>query len=178
VAVIVTAAASIAFMLGRLLQHNEEPRPQSMSDDQFLAASSTLSDDAAVIGVSAGGKHRAYPLRLVVRREQHVLNDLMGYTAVTVTYCDLDNCVRVFGEANRRKALDVDIGGADPSRPRKMVIRVGTDLFWQDTGLPFEEGSRRRFPYERIEYERTTWGQWRAAHPDSDVYHDTRPPRQ
>src|SRR5262245_51141347 len=60
------------------------------------AASARLDDHAEVIGVSAGGRFRAYELASLAPADRHALNDVVGGVAVTVTYCNMSNCVRVF----------------------------------------------------------------------------------
>jgi hypothetical protein len=126
-------------------------------------------DNAPVIGVSAGGRHRAYLVSALLRPETHVYNDLLGDDAVTVTFCDVDQCVRVFRVPGRGRPLDVDQGGPDASRPGKMLLRVGPARYWQDTGERLEGGDDR-FPYAEATFVRTTWKEWRDAHPDTDVF--------
>jgi hypothetical protein len=130
--------------------------------------SQELRDDAPIVGVTIAGRHRAYLLQALLPPDNHVYNDMLGDTPVTVTFCDIDNCVAVFTREGETKPLDIAVGGADPSRPKKMLLRVGSDRFWQDTGLPLDGNTA--MPYSRITCERTTWGEWRAAHLDSDIY--------
>src|SRR5260370_16166588 len=60
--------------------------------------------------------------------------------------------------------------GADPSRPKKMLLQIGPDRYWQDTDLPFGDTTADKLPYAGIKFERTTWGEWRTKHPDTDIY--------
>ena len=60
-----------------------------------------------------------------------------------------------------------------------MLLRVGPTHFWQTTGKGTAPGSEERIPYGDFPFERTTWGAWRAAHPDTDIYvgvKDSPPP--
>jgi hypothetical protein len=129
-------------------------------------------DSTPVIGVSADGRHRAYVLTAFMRPDSHVYNDLLGDVPVTVTFCDLDNRVQVFTAPSRGRPLDVTVGGSDSCRPRKMLLGVKSarTRYWQDTGLPLDDDAASPFPYARTESVRTTWGEWRQAHPDTDVY--------
>jgi hypothetical protein len=134
------------------------------------AGSAHLRDNTEVIGVSASGRHRAYVIDALVRRERHVVNDQLGGAPVTVTYCDRTNCARVFTEPRGGGPLEV-AGGGWIGRYEEgcMLLRIGPDRYRQDTGLPLAKGAPP-FPYARAEFVRTTWKQWREAHPDTDVY--------
>ena len=50
------------------------------------------------------------------------------------------------------------------------MLRVGATRYWQDTGLPLHNDATNAFPYVKTGFVRTSWGQWREAHPDTDVY--------
>jgi hypothetical protein len=129
-----------------------------------------LDDDEPVVGVSVGGRHRAYPLAELWLPGSHVLNDTVGLAPVTVTYCNLEDCARAF-TADRRdgRPLDVENGGPNPLRARAMLLTVGDARYDQKTGQPVR-GDRKPFPYPELATERTTWGRWRAAHPDTDAW--------
>ena len=64
-------------------------------DIAVRAHSDPLPDSTPVIGVTKNGHARAYAMRALMRPGDHVHNDLLGGSAVTVTYCNLDRCVRV-----------------------------------------------------------------------------------
>src|SRR5688572_9755512 len=61
-----------------------------------VAGDTWLPDDAPVIGVSAGGRHRAYAISAFLAIDRHVANDMLNGVPVTVAYCDLTDCVRVY----------------------------------------------------------------------------------
>jgi hypothetical protein len=146
----------------------EAPRPKGMSPEEVRKAMNHLADESPVVGVVIGGKARAFPIRLMMRPDQHVINELHGSTAVSVSFCDIDKCVRVFTAGDRDRPLDLMPLPPDGSRPGKMVLRTGDKKYWQDTGLPID-GQGPGLPYEKVKHERTTWGEWRKAHPDSEV---------
>ena len=57
--------------------------------------------DQPVIGVTAGGRHRAYLVRaLSLGAKSHIVNDVVGGVPVSVTYCDIYTCTRLFIEAS------------------------------------------------------------------------------
>jgi hypothetical protein len=134
------------------------------------AASARLPDEAEVIGVSAGGRHRAYAVSAMRPRRAHVVNDELAGVPVSVTFCGVTGCVRVFTDPDEEGPLDLAVGGLD-SRPGRqgMVLRAGASRYRHDSGQPFEAGAVP-FPYEDYPYLRTTWGEWRRAHPDTDVF--------
>jgi hypothetical protein len=131
------------------------------------AALAGLADDSPVIGVLAGGRPRAYLLGAMTQRAHHVVDDVVGETPVTVTYCDQADCVRVFTADTPGKPLPIDLGGWDG---KAMLLRVDGVFYRQDTGKGHSSGGLRDFPYAPLPFERTTWGVWKEAHPDTDVF--------
>ncbi len=134
------------------------------------ASETSLKDDEMVIGVEAGGKSRAYRLNAMIRFTDHIVNDIIGEQAVSVTYCNMAKCVRAFGGSEYRKPLDIAQGGLLDER---MVLRVGRSGYMQETSERIETDQGFEpvpFPYSEYPSEVTTWGQWKAQHPDTDVY--------
>jgi hypothetical protein len=130
------------------------------------AAEAGLADDEAVVGVQAGGRPRAYRLKALSEgAESHVVNDVLGGVPVSVTHCPFYQCTRVFtGE------------GADPLALRQggliwggMLLRWDGRAYRQETQEPLNPKAPA-FPYPKYPNELTTWGAWRRAHPDTDVY--------
>jgi hypothetical protein len=134
------------------------------------AASADLKEDVEVVGVSAGGRHRAFLISTLGTVRSHVVNDLLAGQPVTVTYCSRTECIRVF-TGPTGEPLDVAVGGWDNREGRQgLILRIGSKLYRQDTLGRAEDGPAAPFPYPDADYERTTWGRWREAHPDTDVY--------
>jgi hypothetical protein len=50
-----------------------------------------------------------------------------------------------------------------------LLLSIGAAHYRQDTGEALEADAPP-FPYTQLNYQRTTWKQWRTAHPDTDVY--------
>jgi hypothetical protein len=126
------------------------------------AANAPLADDDVVVGVVAGGKARAYRLDAFRSTARHVVNDVLNKTAVSVTYCDRDDCLRVF-TADREDPLPIGVGGFRHG----LMLRVGADYYWQKDGKAV---GGAEIPYRSLPSERTSWGQWKKAHPGTDVY--------
>jgi hypothetical protein len=141
------------------------------------AGAARLPDDAPVIGVAAGGRHRAYSSSAFAELDLHVRNDVLNGVPVTVTYCPRTGCARVYTGPVGGSALAVAPGGwvGEPGDGPDgvMLLRVGTDLYYQDSGAPLAGWGD--FPYPEADFERTTWGAWRRSHPDTDVV--VGPPR-
>jgi hypothetical protein len=118
-----------------------------------------------VIGVTVRGRHRAYLLGALARGPAfHVVNDRVGGRPLTVAYCDIHDCVQVLaGEGEAR--LEVRVAGKDG---KSMFLAVGGHHYREDTLEPLEAGAPP-FPYRRYAWERTTWGAWKQAHPDTDI---------
>jgi hypothetical protein len=135
-----------------------------------------LADDEEVLAVSVSGRHRAYRIRALAVVNQHVLNDELGSIPVTVSYCNRsDSCV-VFVGAAGQGPLDVAPGGMTGEIDGgNLLLRRGAWHYRQDTTAPLDDNAPP-FPYAKATtFERTTWKQWRQAHPDTDLYVGKRP---
>jgi hypothetical protein len=132
------------------------------------AADAGLDDSAEVIGVSVGGRARAYfvgAMGLVPTR--HVVNDLLGGQSVSVTYCDRNGCARVFTGGSGAAPLEMGLGGF---KDGGLLLRAERRDYAQTMGDCVEPGGGPPLPYEELPYLRTTWKAWREQHPDTDVY--------
>jgi hypothetical protein len=131
------------------------------------AADAGLGDDEPVVGVQAGGRARAYRVgALSMGQATHVVNDVLGGVPVSVTYCNMHHCARTFTGAAAGGPLALSQGGLVTG---SMVLRAGGRRYRQDSGAALDPDAPP-FPYAAYPREETTWGQWRRAHPDSDVY--------
>jgi hypothetical protein len=129
-----------------------------------------IPDDSEVIGVCADGKTRAYVVAAMAfgpkGPSNHVVNDLIGRRPVTVTYCDISHCSRVFTNEEMGTPLNVGVGGLCEDG---MLLAFDGGVFSQRTKQECDAGSGA-FPLAEWPYERTSWKSWREAHPDTDVY--------
>ena len=120
-----------------------------------------------VISVEIHGQAKAYPLRILVWHE--IVNDTVGGTPVTVTYCPLCNT----GMAFVRPVIDgklLDFGTSGKLYNSNLVMYDRqTNSYWPQvlgeavTG-PLT-GTKLRFVATQI----LSWQDWRAAHPDGFV---------
>jgi hypothetical protein len=131
------------------------------------AAEADLGDGEPVIGVTAGGRSRAYSVAALSRGPaSHVINDLLGGLPVTVTYCDLTGCSRVFTAGAGGEPLGLIQGGF---RAGGMVVKLDGRSYRQDTGAPLDADGGPALPYRTLPAEETTWAEWRHAHPDTEL---------
>ena len=134
------------------------PLPGIVDPPVEAASAATAQDSAEVIGVSVNGHSRAYFVSDMGTPFTHVINDIIDRVPVTVTFCDRTGCARVFSNTDEPdRPLDVGIGGFANGQ---MVLHVDHKNFGQNS---------RDIPLQELEFERTTWGAWKSAYPDSDI---------
>ncbi len=122
------------------------------------AGSARLPDTTPVIGLTLGAQSRAYVRDAMSLPRTHVVNDVVGHAAVTVTYCNLTDCVRVLTAGDRADPLEVSVHGILQG---KLILDIDGQVFEQDAG---------EIPLADLSFTRTTWGQWKALHPLTDVF--------
>ncbi len=129
------------------------------------AALVKLTDEEEVIGFSVGGKARAYLLSAFDGPQAHVVNDHLAGRAISVTHCDRTNCTRVFTGGADQKTLRISCAGWDEG----LLLSAPGGIYAQNGVRPLMEGTPA-FPYPELPFARTSWGEWRRAHPGTDVY--------
>ncbi len=134
---------------------------------------SELAPETPVIGVEIDGKARAYRVEAMADRHHHVVNDLVGNVPITVAYCDLTDCVQVYVDPSASAPLDVSLAGLLAGA---MVIQVEGALYDHQTGRAVDPAKGpATIRFERLAPIRTTWREWLAQHPETDVYVGDRP---
>lgn len=128
------------------------------------AADAGLADDELVIGVLAKGKPRAYRRSALAGMTHHVVNDVVGDTPVTVAHCDRSGCSRVY-TSNGTEPLRLMTGGY----LNGMLVYLDGVFYELESGRS-PDPTAGSIPYLSFGFEEMTWGKWRAAHPDTDVY--------
>lgn len=132
------------------------------------AEKTRFADGTPVVGVSVGNAHRAYP-PVVMQGFGYdgvyggIVNDTVGGELITLIN-DLDaKLVRVFtpSEKSDRKVARLRLAGmADGGA--MMVTFDNVDYYRQDSlAIP----SLKDYAFKEV-----TWSEWKAAHPESDVY--------
>lgn len=139
------------------------------------AATAGLSPSESVIGVSIGGKHRAYPISAMSRSASHVVNDRVGDHPLTVVYCDRTKCVRGFTAKGQQSPLDLAVGGwLNEGGVQDMLLRHGKHRYQLKSEQAVDPAAPP-FPFQSVQAELTTWGKWREAHPDAELVQEWRP---
>jgi hypothetical protein len=127
--------------------------------------SADVEDDAEVIGVSVEGRARAYLISAMSRQLTHVIDDVIEGVPVTATYCDRTSCARVFTGPKSDQPLEVGLGGWLEG---EMLLQISGRFFRQDSRLFLDNSGE--LPFDDLSFERTTWKEWKAAHPDTDIF--------
>jgi hypothetical protein len=140
-------------------------RPGSRQPETVPVIRIWLADHTEVIGINAGGKHRAYALAAFTQATTQLVNDLVGDVPVTVTYCIKANRHRAFSSDQQGAPLDIWL--LNSGVQDDLALRIGEGLFSQKSvKLPP--------PLKELPATRTTWKEWKQAHPNTDIY--LRPP--
>lgn len=132
--------------------------PPVIAPPTFKANEVTLPDSTIVIGVNAGGHAKCYVKEVMQPIASHVVNDTIGLTPVSITYCDQKDFVRVFRGTETGQTCDVKVGGYMND---EMALMIGGTMFGQ---------SSKDIPLPDAEFQQVTWGEWKAAHPETRIY--------
>ncbi len=139
---------------------------EGISSPQFTTpVGARIRNTDLVIGLVVNNRPRAYPLVTLSTMLGHVVNDTrLGEDGqpqpFTVTYCDMTDCIRVLEpeEAVDGDFLEINTLG---------LLEGGLALQWQ--GKPYKQ-SDELVGLRDMQYEKMTWGEWKAAHPDTLIY--------
>ena len=128
------------------------------------ATEATLADDELVIGVEVNGHTRAYRKAALIPVLDHVVNDVIDGVPVTVTYCNLCDCTRVF-TGDGSEPLELVAGEFRDG----LLLRVRGRMYRQDNGTAVDQADGE-FPYRTYPFELVPWMEWRVENPETDVY--------
>jgi hypothetical protein len=125
-------------------------------------------DDGLVIGVEVNGQRRAYPFQVLVWHE--IVNDSIDGLPLLITYCPLCGTGIAFESRIDDDGFPVFFGVSGKLYNSDLLMYDRrTDSYWsQLTGMAVIgelTGTRLAFYPSEI----MTWGDWRAAYPDSQV---------
>lgn len=135
----------------------------SVDEPQFTGASdASLSSDAVVFGLEHDGDVRAYPQQILVHHE--IVNDEVGGTPVSVTYCPLTGTALGF----ERGVTTFGVSGRLLNNNLVMYDR-GTDSRWPQILGTAIEGEHAGDHLREVSLTWTTWGAWKRAHPETQV---------
>lgn len=140
-----------------------------IDEPRFVAADATefLSDDDVVFGINRGGESRAYPQLVLVWHE--IVNDRFQDELLTVTYCPLTGSAVAFqGSASDGQPYTFGTSG-DLVNSNLLMYDRPTDSRWPQILATAITGPARGETLTEVPVVWTTWGRWRAAHPDTTV---------
>lgn len=125
-----------------------------------------LRKDDIVIGYSAGGQTRAYPLRILVWHE--LVNDTVGGTPIVVSYCPLCATAMVFARRAGGKNLTFGVSGLLYESDVLMYDRQ-TDSLWSQLKMQAVAGPMAGTKLTWLPSEQMSWEAWRKKYPGSEV---------
>lgn len=141
----------------------------SLSRPKFIAASQAryLEPSDRVIGVVIEGTARAYPLKVLNYHE--AVNDQIGNTPFTVTYCPLCDSVAVFDRRFGDEVLEFGISGLLYNSNVLLYDRRRDDgmSLWSQMKSSAVAGPKVRTVLKTLPVELTTWSDWRARFPET-----------
>ena len=139
-----------------------------VDEPRFLPADDVpwLTDGEAVVSLSIGDEHRAYPVQVMVWHE--IVNDTVDGTPVSITYCPLCNSALAFDRRLDGRVMTFGTSGKLYLSDLVMYDRQTESLWSQIEGRAIA-GVQTGAQLERIPVQTVTWKQWREAHPDGWV---------
>ena len=139
---------------------NPETIPASQSD--------YLNDSDVVFGVSFGGKSRAYPKRVLAWHE--MVKDNVGGLSINGVYCTLCGSMIVYETDIDGKHYELGTSGF-LYRSNKLMYDHETKSMWSTLNGKPVVGPLvgKGIQLKPLYVVTTTWGQWKADHPDTDV---------
>jgi len=133
-----------------------------------VAGAGWLADDRVVFGVVLGGDARAYPRHMMEVHE--MVNDALGGREIALAYCTLCGSAQAF--------LVDDVDGVDRlvlrtsgllHRSNKIMFDLGTGSYFDTFAGLGVSGELRGTALTAIPVVTSTWGAWRAEHPDTTI---------
>ena len=117
-----------------------------------------LGDKEKVIAIVVDGRHFAYPLFNLTSIGEHIVNDSIGGTPITVIYCSQTDCVRVLTTDKTDQPLRVMQQG---------LVNSELALYFAGT---IHQLSKDTIPLDPYDYEIVSWPAWRDEHPKGLVF--------
>jgi len=146
--------------------------PAADNPEVSTAAEATwLADDAIVFGLEINGEARAYPRRIMEVRE--MVNDTLGGRDIGMPYCTLCGAAQAYYTDGLPDGIDRPI-----LRTSGLLIRSNKVMYDITSGSVFDTFrgravtgplADRGLTLEQAPVITATWGDWKAAHPDTTV---------
>ncbi|WP_299480136.1 DUF3179 domain-containing protein [uncultured Roseibium sp.] len=149
----------------------------SIDAPRFVPASDIdwLQDNEPVIFLDLDGAVKAYPLQILIWHE--IVNDQIGETPVSVTYCPLCNSSIVFDRRLDGETLDFGTTGLLRNSDLVMYDRQ-SETWWQQFTGEGIVGTHAGRELKMIPSRVTAFEAFRKDHPNGDVLARPSPPRR
>jgi len=127
-----------------------------------------------VVGVALNGQVRAYPVRILNVHE--LVNDKLGGEAIAVTWSPLCGSAAVFDRAvDGPGTSPVEFGVSGLLYDSNLIYfdrrtQAKDESLWPQLQFKAISGPRAGKAARIVPCEVATWGDWRAAHPDTRVF--------
>lgn len=142
----------------------------SIDDPPTLPAADAafMRDRELVFGVYAGGAYRAYPKRVLSWHE--MLNDTVGGEPVALSYCTLCGSAVLYSTRTSDGSRMLGTSGL-LYRSNKLMYDRATFGLWSNLTGEAVLGDEAKLgrALDSLPVTLTRWGEWRAAHPGTDV---------
>jgi len=138
----------------------DDPKFAEIQDSDFVK------DSDVVIGLEINGEAKAYPLFILVWHE--IVNDSIGDTPVSVTYCPLCYTSQVFERIIDGNVVEFGTSGKLYNSNLLMYDRM-TDSYWSQSLGMAVTGDLTGTQLETIPFDLIKWGDWKKINPDTVV---------
>ncbi len=140
----------------------------SIDNPQFTDVSNAnfMSDSDTVIGLHINGESKAYPLFILVWHE--IVNDTIGGTPVSVTYCPLCYTNQVFERIINGEEVEFGTSGKLYNSNLLMYDRL-TDSYWSQALGTAVTGELTGYDLTLVPFDVITWNDWKTIYPDTLV---------
>jgi hypothetical protein len=125
-----------------------------------------LADNEPVVAIEVNGDARAYPVQIMTWHE--IVNDTIGGTPVTVSYCPLCNTALAYDRRLGNRILDFGTSGSLYRSALVMYDRQ-TESLWSHFSAEAIAGHLTEEKLEVLPMAMAGWAQWRDANPDGLV---------
>jgi len=140
----------------------------SLDYPEFVAAGDAtyLKDRDRVLGISINGVARAYPIRILNYHE--IVNDVIGGTAIVVTYCPLCGSGTAFDAALSGGNYEFGVSGLLYNSDVLMYDRQ-TGSLWSQLMTQAVTGPMKGTRLQQLPLSNSSWVEWVERHPDTRV---------
>lgn len=140
----------------------------SLDKPVFVRASKAdfLRPDDRVLGVALNNVKRAYPIRILNYHE--IVNDVLGGRPLVVTYCPLCGSGMAFDSTINGRRLEFGVSGLLYNSDVLLYDRQ-TQSLWSQIMSSAVTGSMQGARLNPVPVSHTTWRDWLARHPDTEV---------